>query len=294
MCVSGERLVVNSYVPAIVPLAGVSGGRGRIIVEGGYPFLPQATLRIELPAPESLTVDFRLPAEHALEVRVNGVVQDLQKTREGLFRLRRVWSSQDQVSLRFDWPLCAHFQTASDGVRWAAFSWGPLVLAQSVLKQTDHPENVLTAPRVGGRYAVGRASDCIGQASSALGQRGRRRQPGSEGRSSLLPRSFRHHGVLRCRGRSPSCPTSWLAASKAACEPCSPRELKLKSETARRGSGRQLRKNSNATNCVEFGLRPFRTRCRSYAGGRDAALGGANEPGRRLQGRFLPRTQLCA
>jgi hypothetical protein len=47
------------------------------------------------------------------------------------------------VALQFDFPLRAHFQTASDGVRWVAFSWGPLALAQSVLAQTDHPENVL-------------------------------------------------------------------------------------------------------------------------------------------------------
>ncbi|MEX2170914.1 MAG: beta-L-arabinofuranosidase domain-containing protein [Pirellulales bacterium] len=144
ICVEKERLVVNSYVPGVFSLGGASGVSGRVVMEGDYPLAPECTIRIELPAPTTFAVDFRLPAgASALEMKVNGVAHEPEQTSSGFLRVHRAWNSGDRVALKFDFPLRADFQTASDGVRWVAFRWGPLALAQSVVKQTDHPQNVL-------------------------------------------------------------------------------------------------------------------------------------------------------
>jgi len=148
MCVAKERLVISSYLPSVFSLDGESDLSGRVVMEGGYPFKPECTVRFELSAPATFSVDFRLPARaKSLEMKINGARQQPERTESGFFRVRREWKPGDRVALTFDFPLRAHFQTASDGVRWVAFSWGPLALAQSVVKQTDHPQNVLLVER---------------------------------------------------------------------------------------------------------------------------------------------------
>jgi DUF1680 family protein len=142
--VANERLVVNSYLPSIVPLDGASGLSGRVVIEGRYPFVPECTMRIEVQEAANFAVDFRLPARASgLKIEINGQSHQATQSSPGFFRVQREWNPGDKVALTFDLPLRAHFQTASDGVRWVAFSWGPLTLAQSIVKQTDHPQNVL-------------------------------------------------------------------------------------------------------------------------------------------------------
>jgi DUF1680 family protein len=144
ICVAKERLVVNSYVPSAVSLNGANGLSGRVVMDGSYPFAPECTMRFELPAPATFSVDFRLPAgARAVKININGARNEPERSAPDFVRVRRVWNPGDQVALQFDFPLRAHFQTASDGVRWMAFSWGPLALAQSLVAQTDHPQNVL-------------------------------------------------------------------------------------------------------------------------------------------------------
>jgi DUF1680 family protein len=93
-------------------------------------------------------VDFRLPAgAKSMEIKINGARQKPEPAAAGFFRVEREWKPGDRVALKFDFVLRAHFQTASDGARWIAFSWGPLALAQNVIKQTEHPQNVLVIER---------------------------------------------------------------------------------------------------------------------------------------------------
>jgi DUF1680 family protein len=151
MCVANDRLVVNSYLPGVVPLAGASDSSGRVIVEGNYPFVPECTMRFDLPAPATFAADFRVPARAAgLQIEINGARQQPVPTEQGFLRIRREWKTGDRVALKFDFPLRAHFQTASDGVRWVAFSWGPWALAQTIARQTDHPQNVLLVKKESG------------------------------------------------------------------------------------------------------------------------------------------------
>ncbi len=151
ICVAKQQVVVNSYVPGVVSLDGASGLSGRVVTEGSYPFAPECTMHFELPAPATFSVEFRLPAgARGMEMRINGDRHQPENFASGFFHVRRAWNPGDRVTLQFDFPLRAHFQTASDGLRWVAFSWGPLALAQSVVAQTDYPQNVLLVEQESG------------------------------------------------------------------------------------------------------------------------------------------------
>jgi DUF1680 family protein len=139
-----DGIVVNSYVPTSVPLNNDVAADGRVVIEGNYPLSPEALVRLEIAKPATFAIDFRLPAgAKSMEVTVNGAAQQLEQTQHGFHRLRREWKPGDAVSVKFAFPMRAHFQTASDGLRWIGFTWGPLALAQSLVAQTDQPQNVL-------------------------------------------------------------------------------------------------------------------------------------------------------
>jgi DUF1680 family protein len=139
-----DGLVINSYAPSAVTFDHKAGGAGRVVIEGDYPLAAEATIRLKLAKPATFVIDFRLPARaKSLAVEVDGARQPVEQAANGFYRLRREWKSADAISVKFDFPLRASFQTASDGLRWAGFSWGPLALAQSLVAQTDQPQNVL-------------------------------------------------------------------------------------------------------------------------------------------------------
>lgn len=137
-------LVVASYLPATIPLDSRLPVSGRLVIEGRYPYETQATLRWEMAQPTELAVQFRLPAGvESMEVIVAGQPQPLRKTAAGYLELKRTWRPGEEAVVRFDFPLRAHFQRGRDGVNWVAFTWGPLTLAQDVVRQVDQPEVVL-------------------------------------------------------------------------------------------------------------------------------------------------------
>ncbi len=145
---TSDGLVINSYVPSAVTFDHDAGATGRVVIEGNYPLAAEAMIRLKLAKPATFAIDFRLPAgAKSLAVDVDGVQQASEQTAKGFYRVRREWKPADAISVKFEFPLRARFQTASDGLRWAAFSWGPLALAQSLVAQTDQPQNVLAVEK---------------------------------------------------------------------------------------------------------------------------------------------------
>jgi DUF1680 family protein len=144
---AADRVVLNGYLPCMVPLEGEKGLIGELVVEGGYPLVPACSVRLELAGPAEFALDFRIPTGVAgIDLTVNGSPQQAKQTEPGFLRVQRQWQPGDRITVEFDFTLSSHFQTANDGLRWAAFSWGPLVLAQTVALQTDQPEIVLVVP----------------------------------------------------------------------------------------------------------------------------------------------------
>lgn len=148
---SADRLVLNGYLPCIVPLEGEGGRLGELVIEGGYPLSPECSVRLDLARPAEFDLDFRIPTGVArVDLAIDGTPQQAERTEAGFLRLRRAWQPGDRIDVRFDFLLGSHFQTASDGLRWVAFTWGPLALAQTVTLQTDQPEVVLVVPQESG------------------------------------------------------------------------------------------------------------------------------------------------
>jgi len=143
---SGNVLVINSYIPRIVPLADLTGGAGKLMVEGNYPFAEEVTMRVELPGPAEFTLDFILPiGTKSLQIDVDGERQMLERRPTGYDRLVRLWKPGAQIRIRLDFTLRTHFHTSREGTRWVSFMRGPLVLAQDVIDQTDQPQVLLAA-----------------------------------------------------------------------------------------------------------------------------------------------------
>ena len=141
---AGDALVVNSYLPVSCPLKPLTGGPGKIIVKGNYPFASAATVRFDIPGPVELTVDWGLPCgAESIEIKVDGKRQTPRKTETGYYRLARKWTSSNKIEVSFTFPLMAHVKSGRDGVRWVAFSRGPIVLAQEITAQSDQPQVVL-------------------------------------------------------------------------------------------------------------------------------------------------------
>ncbi len=142
--VSSEALVLSSYLPTAIPLEPLLRSPGRLVIEGTYPYQAQASLRWEIAQPADVAVQFRLPlGAAAVEVLVAGQPQPLRKTPAGYLELKRTWLPDERAVVRFEFPLRAHFHPGRDGLSWVAFTWGPLTLAQDVVRQTDEPEVVL-------------------------------------------------------------------------------------------------------------------------------------------------------
>ena len=102
---------------------------GTVILEGNYPFTPACRMRLKLPEAAKLPVDFRLPTgATAMELKVNGATQSPERTASG-YRVNRTWRDGDDVELKFEFALRAHFDLAPQAGRGEVVAAGrPLVL----------------------------------------------------------------------------------------------------------------------------------------------------------------------
>ncbi len=144
--ICGGVLVVNSYVPMTVPLTDLTGGKGKFVVEGNYPFEEELAIRVDVSEPTELVLDLILPVgAKSIQVNIDGERQVLERQASGYHRLARVWKPGEKVRVKFEFKLSARFHTSREGTRWVSFMRGPIVLAQDVTAQTDQPQVVLAA-----------------------------------------------------------------------------------------------------------------------------------------------------
>lgn len=68
---------------------------------------------------------------------VGGERQSLDRQPTGYLRLTRQWQPNENIVVEFEFPLKAHFHSDREGLRYVAFTRGPLALAQDV-KEEEH------------------------------------------------------------------------------------------------------------------------------------------------------------
>lgn len=113
-------------------------------LKGNYPYDDHATAELKISEPVEYCVDWAVPhGATSIEVSIDGQPQQLQTLPSGYYRLQRTWTPGEVIRIAFEFPLRAHFQTGRDGVRWVAFTRGPLVLAQDITSQKDQPQFVV-------------------------------------------------------------------------------------------------------------------------------------------------------
>ena len=119
-----DDLAVNLYLGAELAWA-ERGLTAR--VEADLHRSDTAVVRLDAARPVELGLRLRRPAwASATQVEVDGVPADVA-TDDGYLVLRRTWSGEHTVTLRFTTGLVA--EPLPDGSPWVAYRWGPVVLA---------------------------------------------------------------------------------------------------------------------------------------------------------------------
>ena len=131
---SGEdNLYVNLFIPSRLEW---TGKNLTIHQESGFPREDCSRLTFEMSRPTSFALRIRRPAwcpENRFHVEVNGhPVKDLL-FENGYLVIRRDWRNGDQVQVRFQKSL--RLEGLPDGSPYAAFTYGPLVLAACVAEE---------------------------------------------------------------------------------------------------------------------------------------------------------------
>lgn len=146
--ISDRVLSLATYLPMKVDLRGRLDGVTSISMTGRYPFEDRAVLRLMLPKPLRLTIDFVVPrGADSLDIIASGKALRKEKTPAGFLRVDRIWRPGERIEVRFAFPLQAHVHQGRDGRQWAAFSWGPTLLARK-FASGEAPEAAITASAV--------------------------------------------------------------------------------------------------------------------------------------------------
>jgi uncharacterized protein len=133
---AGGVVTINTYLPLGGEIEGAEPEG--ISIAGNYPFENRATLAFDLDSEAEFAVDFVRPSGvNALQVSIDGEMQELTTTPAGHFRLQRTWQPDETVELEFDYAVTPHQHMGRDGANWVTFTYGPLALAQ----EAEAPES---------------------------------------------------------------------------------------------------------------------------------------------------------
>ena len=132
-----KNLSINTLFPSTIKLSKQFGG-GTIKVEGNFPLESSAKIHLNTKTEKNFTLEFRLPANTALEsVSVSGE-ETISKTNDrGFIEINRKWKKGDIVAVELDYQLEAHLQDGEEGGKWVAFTYGPFALAQKITEMPD-------------------------------------------------------------------------------------------------------------------------------------------------------------
>jgi len=99
--------------------------------ETKFPDEPRTQLRLQLPKSATFTLNIRHPVwvnPGDFAVKVNGQSMEVQSTPSSYAAIRREWRDGDTVDVEL--PMHLRVERLPDGSNWAAFLYGPIVLAK--------------------------------------------------------------------------------------------------------------------------------------------------------------------
>jgi len=127
-----DGIVLSSLVPGHVTLPS-SIGKGRLTITGDFPLKPSAEIRLDRVSGKPFSLSFRTPAGTRLEsISVNGDSVVSKATDRGFHQVTRAWEKGDVLAVNLEYLPGSHVQTAKDGEKWVAFTYGPWALAQEI------------------------------------------------------------------------------------------------------------------------------------------------------------------
>ncbi|HEX6728634.1 MAG TPA: beta-L-arabinofuranosidase domain-containing protein, partial [Pyrinomonadaceae bacterium] len=123
---SGDRLWINIYVPSS---ATWNEAGATLAMETDFPIGDEATLKLTMKKPKSLTLALRRPswADTGFDVKVNGKSVKPVPGPGSYVEVKRTWKTGDSVSIVL--PKTLRVEGLADNKDRAALMWGPLVLA---------------------------------------------------------------------------------------------------------------------------------------------------------------------
>ncbi len=130
--ITDNAVSVNVLSPMQVALTPQLGG-GHIAIKGNYPLSSTASMVVNVNNTTSFAIEFRIPENSSLKsVDINGETVQASLNNRGFYSLKKRWQKGDIISVKLNYELKMAIQQGEKGSRWAAFSYGPLALAQKI------------------------------------------------------------------------------------------------------------------------------------------------------------------
>ena len=161
-----EGPVVNLYNPMEVRAATPSGGTVALRVETGFPQSGEVKIAVDPAKDEAFAVTLRLPGwSEACEVTVNGMRVLSRKHAPAAFvPLRREWKKGDEIGVSLTMKarlVPAPHGSAREGDRFAAVTYGPIVLCRDENTDPDYARPVTVVANGRGEVAVRRVTPTL-------------------------------------------------------------------------------------------------------------------------------------
>jgi DUF1680 family protein len=136
----GHHLCLIGYAPARYELP-VRFGGGTLAIGGRFPYPSAVEISFETIRARRFSLIFRIPSGAFLSgLEINRKHLIVEKNDKGFYQLSRQWKPGDVLRINLEYELQMHIQTGIGGRRWAAFSYGPMVMSQEINDDTGTKE----------------------------------------------------------------------------------------------------------------------------------------------------------
>lgn len=137
---TNQQLTINALTPATISLPSTLGG-GTLIIKGDYPLETKSYITLNVNQAKTFPIAFRIPLNSVLkEVSYNNKSIKATLNDKGYYTIEGSWKKGDVIKIDLQFELNVAVKEGENGSKWAAFSYGPLALAQQITtKPSEEP-----------------------------------------------------------------------------------------------------------------------------------------------------------